>query len=156
MNCRKIAWALALSFCAGTILAQTNAVVEVTDGLTDVVVPSYFRALIDALGGTNGVRLGGYTALFISGTSFIKALLPIVGAKLRGQYVYLITAATALAATVGLAVGDGVITGEEMSTIVYAALAVMAAPFGYRILFSRRAQNDGAIVAAKTMFESEY
>ena len=114
--------------------------------------PSALLDLVDWFAGNRVVQIGSLTSVIVSVVSLLKALAPVIGARLGGKAAYVMVAVVALLGAVGAAVEDGQLTGGEFSVLATAVLAVALAPFGYRIVFSQRARNEGSVEAAKTMF----
>ena len=119
----------------------------------DVEVPSALLDIVDWFAGNRVVQIGSLTSVVVSVVSLLKALAPVLGAKLSGKAAYVMVTVVALLGAVGAAVEDGRLTGGEFSVLATAALAVALAPFGYRVVFSQRARNEGSVTAAKTMFQ---
>ncbi len=118
----------------------------------DVEVPSALLDIVDWFAGNRVVQIGSLTSVVVSVVSLLKALAPVLGAKLSGKAAYVLTSVVALLGVVGAAAADGVLQGGEFSVIATALAAVVLAPFGYRLVFSQTAKNEGAVQAAKTMF----
>ena len=118
----------------------------------DVTVPSALLDLVDWFVGNRVVQIGSLTSVVVSVVSLLKALAPVLGAKLSGKAAYTLTSVVALLGVIGAAASDGVLQGDEFGVVVTAIVAVILAPFGYRLLFSQTAKNEGAVQAAKTMF----
>ena len=118
----------------------------------DVEVPSALLDIVDWFAGNRVVQLGSLTSVVVSVVSLLKALAPVLGAKLSGKAAYVLTSVVALLGVVGAAAADGALQGEEFGVIATAIVAVVLAPFGYRLIFSQTAKNEGAVKAAKTMF----
>jgi hypothetical protein len=118
----------------------------------DVTAPSALLDLVDWFAGNRVVQIGSLTSVVVSVVSLLKALAPVLGAKLSGKAAYVLTSVVALLGVIGAAVSDGVLQGGEFGVVVTAIVAVILAPFGYRLLFSQTAKNEGAVQAAKTMF----
>jgi hypothetical protein len=119
----------------------------------DVTAPSALLDIVDWFAGSRVVQIGSLTSVVVSIVSLLKALAPVLGAKLSGKAAYTLTSVVALLGVIGAAVSDGVLQGGEFSVVVTAIVAVILAPFGYRILFSQTAKNEGAVKAARTMFK---
>lgn len=118
----------------------------------DVEVPSALLDLVDWFAGNRVVQIGSLTSVVVSAVSLLKALAPVLGAKLSGKAAYTLTSVVALLGVIGAAASDGVLQGDEFGAVVTAIVAVILAPFGYRLIFSQTAKNEGAVKAAKTMF----
>ena len=118
----------------------------------DVTAPSALLDLVDWFAGNRVVQIGGLTSVVVSVVSLLKALAPVLGAKLSGKAAYTLTSVVALLGVIGAAAADGALQGGEFGVIATAIVAVVLAPFGYRLLFSQTAKNEGAVQAAKTMF----
>lgn len=118
----------------------------------DVTAPSALLDLVDWFAGNRVVQIGSLTSVVVSVVSLLKALAPVLGAKLSGKAAYTLTSVVALLGVIGAAASDGVLQGGEFGVIVTAIVAVILAPFGYRLLFSQTAKNQGVVQAAKTMF----
>lgn len=118
----------------------------------DVTAPSALLDLVDWFVGNRVVQIGSLTSVVVSVVSLLKALAPVLGAKLSGKAAYTLTSVVALLGVIGAAASDGVLQGGEFGVIVTAIVAVILAPFGYRLLFSQTAKNQGVVQAAKTMF----
>lgn len=123
---------------------------------TVVEAPSALLDIVDWFAGSRVVQLGGLTAVLISVISLLKALAPVVGAKLTGKAAYVLTSVVSLLGVLAAAITDGTIQGDEYSVIASAVVAVALAPFGYRVVFSQKAKNKGAVEAARTMFKKEW
>ena len=118
----------------------------------DVTAPSALLDLVDWFVGNRVVQIGSLTSVVVSVVSLLKALAPVLGAKLSGKAAYTLTSVVALLGVIGAAAADGALQGGEFGVIATAIVAVVLAPFGYRLLFSQTAKNEGAVKAAKTMF----
>lgn len=118
----------------------------------DVQAPSALLDLVDWFVGNRVVQIGSLTSVVVSVVSLLKSLAPVLGAKLSGKAAYTLTSVVALLGVIGAAASDGVLQGDEFGVIVTAIVAVILAPFGYRLIFSQTAKRQGAVQAAKTMF----
>lgn len=137
---------------AAFAFAATAAMAEGEFAPKDVVAPSALLDLVDWFVGNRVVQIGSLTSVVVSVVSLLKALAPVLGAKLSGKAAYTLTSVVALLGVIGAAASDGVLQGGEFGVIVTAIVAVILAPFGYRLIFSQTAKNRGAVQAAKTMF----
>ena len=118
----------------------------------DVEAPSALLDIVDWFAGNRVVQIGSLTSVVVSVVSLLKALAPVLGAKLSGKAAYILTSVVALLGVVGAAAADGALQGGEFGVIATALAAVVLAPFGYRLVFSQTAKNEGAVRAARTMF----
>lgn len=118
----------------------------------DVTAPSALLDLVDWFVGNRVVQIGSLTSVVVSVVSLLKSLAPVLGAKLSGKAAYTLTSVVALLGVIGAAASDGVLQGDEFGVLVTAIVAVILAPFGYRLIFSQTAKHQGAVQAAKTMF----
>lgn len=143
---KKTLLAVSLALAAMSVFAQDVFVPN------DVPAPSALLDVVNWFLGNKVVQIGTLTSVLVSIISLLKALAPVVGAKLKGKSAYILTSAVSLITAVGLAIEDGVLSGSEWSALIVALFVVVLAPFGYRVVFSQTAKSEGAVVAAGTMF----
>ena len=73
----------------------------------DVEVPSALLDIVDWFAGNRVVQLGSLTSVVVSVVSLLKALAPVLGAKLSGKAAYTLTSVVALLGVIGAAASDG-------------------------------------------------
>ncbi len=91
--------------------------------------PKYIVPFSAALGG-----------ILIALVGFIRQGLSMFGAKLGPKAIYFLTAVLGLLTTVGTFASDGQLAGDEIGVILTTIISILAALFGYKLMFSQAAR----------------
>ena len=80
-------------------------------------------------------------SVLIALIGLIRQGIAIFGGKLGPKAIYFLTAVLSLLATVGTYASDGKLAGDELSVIATTILTIVAAAFGYKLMFSGAARE---------------
>lgn len=135
---RASAFALAavLAFVAFPVLAQ-----ETAEALKDVDAPGFIPDVVRWIGDSYVSWTVKAAASIIVIVQVLKTLLASFGAQLKGRWVWVANALVGLLTAVATVLADGKVDGgEELWMLVLGLVAVVAAGFGYKVLFSETAR----------------
>lgn len=82
--------------------------------------------------------LGG---VLIALVGMLRQGLAVFGTKLGPKAIYFATAILALLTTVGTYASDGQLAGDEIQVIATTIISIIAAAFGYKLMFSQAARE---------------
>ena len=111
------------------------------DALVEVGAPGIIPDVVRWVGDSYVSWTVKSAASIIVIVQVLKTLLASFGTQLKGRWVWVANALVGLLAAVGTVLADGKVDGgEELWVLVLGVVAVVAAGFGYKVLFSETAR----------------
>ena len=103
----------------------------------DITVGSFWSYVIELIGKNLGKAVAipaGLAALLIWITGLLRIWVP----KLEGRAAYAVTVAVTSLTTLAVVAEDAIVSPGEWATVLVALVAMVAAPFGYNLVFKGR------------------
>ena len=130
--------------CLITALAMLLALpllAEDAETIKDITAPGIIPDIVKWLGDSYLSWTVKAAASIIIVVQVLKTLLAAFGASLKGRWVWVANATVGLLSAVATVLADGKLdSGEELWMLVAGVVAIVAAGFGYRVLFSETAR----------------
>jgi hypothetical protein len=107
----------------------------------EIVLPDFLPFAAQWLTEGLTVKLGGMVGIIIALVQALKMIAGAMHLRLTGKPALLMTALLALLSAAGMAVGDGVLSGDDWPELLLALIGFGLASFGYKALFSSNAKD---------------